>query len=211
MAAKLSVPAGNRVAAIKEISRTIWRDELMPAHFDNCLFHVESGSRESGRRIVVHEFPKKDVPWAEDMGRSAVQFGVRGYCIVYPRDVEGEPLYSRDYRVARNLLQDRLDRGGAGTLQLPTFRPMRVVCQHYRMQEEQKLGGYCTFDMQFVELGQKPFRPAEDTEENMIAHSKKLQQRVLERLARPHTPSEALPLLRFGPGRPAAQRLTYRK
>ena len=69
------------------------------------------------------------------------------------------PLYMRDYRIARNILQERLDTGGAGTLQLPTFRPVRVVCQHYRMRKKQKLGGYVTFDMQFVEVGAPPFRP----------------------------------------------------
>lgn len=196
MADKLSAPdqSFRRVAAITDISKTIWRDELMPAYFDRCMFHVESGARESGRRIVVHEFPKRDLPYAEDMGRSAIQFAVRAYCIVYPRDVDPEmPIYMRDYRIARNMLQDRLDAGGAGTLQLPTFRPVRVVCQHYRMLEEEKFGGYVVFDIQFVEVGAPPFRPVEDTEENMIARSKQLQARVQEKLARPHTPASALP------------------
>lgn len=195
--ASLAVPNEKfrRVAAIREISNTIWRDELLPAHFDGCMFHVESGAREGGRRIVVHEFPKRDIPYSEDMGRSATTFTVRAYCIVYPTDFRdfANPLYMRDYRVARNILQDRLDKGGAGTLQLPTYRPVRCVCQRYRMSEEQKLGGYVTFDMQFVEEGAPPFRPVQATEEKMIEESKFLQQRVLEKLARPHTPSSALP------------------
>lgn len=193
--ADLVIPRrGNHVATIKEISNTAWRDELLPAHFDTCMFHVESGSQEGGRRIVVHEFPKRDLCYSEDMGRSATTFTVRGYCITYPRDLQQPiPLYSRDYRTPRNILQARLDTGGAGTLQLPTFRPVRCVCQRYRMSEEQKLGGYVVFDMQFVEVGAPPFRPVEDTEENMIAQSKVLQQRVLERLARPHTAASALP------------------
>lgn len=173
--AKLAIPNQKfrRVAAITDISNTAWRDELMPARFGNCWFHVDSGARESGRRIVVHEYPKKDLPYAEDMGRSAIQFTVRGYCITYPRDVDPTmPLYMRDYRIARNLLQEELDTGGAQTLQLPTFRPVRCVCQHYRMSEEAKFGGYVVFDMQFVEVGAPPFRPVADTEENMLAHSR---------------------------------------
>jgi hypothetical protein len=195
--ASLAIPGAKfrRVATIREISNTIWRDELMPAHFDGCMFHVESGSREGGRRIVVHEFPKRDLPYSEDMGRSATTFTVKGYCIVYPRDFVdyANPLYMRDYRVPRNILQDRLDKGGAGTLQLPTYRPVRCVCQRYRMTEEQKFGGYVVFDMQFVEEGAPPFRPVGDTETNMLAQSKFLQQRVLEKLARPHTSASALP------------------
>lgn len=190
--AKLSYPGINnrRVAAITEISRTKWRDELLPARFDNCLFHVETGAREGGRRIVVHEYPKRDIPYSEDMGRSATTFSVRGYCIVYPRDLSDDPqmaLYTRDYRVARDILQERLDRAGPGTLQLPTYRPVKCVCQRYRMTEEQKLGGYVVFDMQFVELGVPPFRRAEDSEQSMIQASKALQQRVLHVLARPYT------------------------
>jgi DNA circularisation protein N-terminus len=205
--AKAIVPVSTRrVSVITDVSNTIWRDELLPAHFDNCQFHVETGAREGGRRIVVHEFPKKDLPYSEDMGRSATTFTVRGYCIVYPRNTPNEPLYSRDYRLARNILQERLDLGGAGTLQLPTYRPVRCVCQRYRMTEEQKLGGYVVFDMQFVEVGAPPFRPVEDTEANMIEQSKQLKQQVLLNLQRPHVPrsNAPRPVLPTGPqtGRP---------
>ena len=61
----------------------------MPARFRNARFHVDSAVRESGRRIVPHEYPKKDVPYAEDMGRRAREFTIRGYIIVYPRNVDG--------------------------------------------------------------------------------------------------------------------------
>jgi len=188
------ITRASRVASIKEISRTKWRDELLPAHFDNCMFHVESGAQEGGRRIVTHEFPKRDLCWSEDMGRSATQFTIRAYCIVYPRDLDQNmPLYLRDYRIARDILQERLDRGGAGTLQLPTYKPVRCVCQKYRMTEEQKFGGYVVFDMQFVEQGAPPFRPLEDSLQNMLNQSKQLQARVLELLARPHTAASMLP------------------
>ena len=42
-----------------------WRARLLPAHFDGCMFHVEAGSQEGGRRIVTHEFPKKDLTYYE--------------------------------------------------------------------------------------------------------------------------------------------------
>ena len=86
-----------------------WRKDLQPASFRGAFFHVETNSKENGRRIVVHEFPKKDLPYAEDMGRRAYEFSVRGYCIVYPKDLVGErnELYRRDYRIARNRLDLR--------------------------------------------------------------------------------------------------------
>jgi prophage DNA circulation protein len=131
-----------------------WRDALMPASFRGAEFHVEVGNAESGRRIVVHEFPKRDVPYAEDMGRRAVEFSVRAYCISFPSDMGGV-LYRRDYRIARDRLGRQLETEGPGILQLPLLKPMAVVCQRYRLTEEQKAGGYCSFDIQFVESGNK--------------------------------------------------------
>jgi prophage DNA circulation protein len=156
-----------------------WRKDLMPAHFDGKLFHVDSGSRESGRRIALHEFPKKEDPYAEDMGKRAIAFSVRGYVIVYPHDDASAPdLYRRDYRIARDKLQTRLETGGPGVLQLPTFAPMRVKCQRYRMTETEKEGGYCVFDMQFVEAGVQPFMPQTDTVTNLRAQSDALKSQV---------------------------------
>ena len=54
---------------------------------------------EGGRRIVMHEFPKKDIGYPEDMGRRARRFSVRGYIINLPR---------RDVRAA---VLDRLSDG----------------------------------------------------------------------------------------------------
>lgn len=131
---------------------TIWRDQLLPATYAGNQFHCDSNSREGGQRIITHEFPKKDLPYSETMGRHAMQFTVRGYCIVFPSDTS-LPLYQRDYRVPRNNLINALDAGQPALLQLPTQAPMMVVCTRYRMNEEEKLGGYCTFDMTFTEYG----------------------------------------------------------
>jgi prophage DNA circulation protein len=132
-----------------------WRDALLPASFRGALFHVEAGAKESGRRIVVHEFPKKDVPYSEDMGRRVRTFTVRGYCITFPVET-GITLYSRDYRIARDALINELEAIDPGVLQLPTIDPITVVCPQYRWTEEEKIGGFCTFDMTFVEYGAAP-------------------------------------------------------
>jgi hypothetical protein len=105
---------------------------------------------------------------------------VRGYVIQYGRDVGANPvtaiaqvqnvvpaggfaasLYMRDYRIARDLLQARLDAPGEGVLQLPNMAraafgdvlTLTAVCAGYRMTEEDRLGGFCVFDMTFVEFG----------------------------------------------------------
>lgn len=142
---------------IKDIHNP-WRDRLKTARFRNALFHVEVGSRENGRRVVVHEFPKKELPYAEDMGRRAKMFSVRAYCITYPRNIGGfgGTLYNIDYRVTRDLLLTALEAIGPGMLQLPTLPAENVVCSRYRLTEEEKLGGYCLFDIEFAEFGLPP-------------------------------------------------------
>ena len=159
-----------------------WRARLLPAHFDGCMFHVEAGSQEGGRRIVTHEFPKKDLPYSEDMGRKATEYAVRGYLIQFQRDT-GVDLYRRDYTIARNRLQERLDAGGYGTLQLPLMRPLTVVCSRYRMTEEDKIGGYVVFDMSFVELGAPPFKTTVDAASNLSQQAEALKQQIVAALS----------------------------
>lgn len=190
-----------------------WRDKLLPAYFRNtqkggleAMFHVESSSKESGRRIVTHEFPKKDLPYAEDMGRRAMEFSVRAYCIAYPYKPEKhgpgsfprEELYQEDYTRARDSLMAHLDAEGPGILQLPNghggLRPIMVVCQRYRMTEEQRLGGYCTFDISFVELGAPPFRESRNSQLNLVEESNRLKQRVNNNIAGPAARSAGTPV-----------------
>lgn len=137
---------------ITNIPNTAWRDELMPASYGGAFFHVEQGSKEGGRHIVLHEWPKKDIGYPEDMGRKSRQFSVRGYCIAFPFDTS-ELLYQRDYRKARDRLITALEREGPALLQLPTIPPVYVVNMQYRWSEEQRFGGFCVFDMSFVEFG----------------------------------------------------------
>ena len=135
-----------------------WRSKMMPAKFRDCRFHVETAVRESGRRIVPHEFPKRDLPYAEDMGRRQREFTVRGYIIVYPRDLQGPglDLYAKNYIPARDKLIAALETEGPAVLQLPLLGMLEVACTRYRVTEESRLGGYCVFDMSFTEYGKAP-------------------------------------------------------
>ena len=116
-----------------------------------------------GRRIVNHEFPKRDVPYAEDMGRRAREFTVRGYLIVYPGSSsymphpESSPLRDPNYLNQRDKLIKALEStDGPAILQLPLLGALNVMCTRYRVTEEEKIGGYCVFDMTFTEFGQAP-------------------------------------------------------
>jgi len=157
-----------------------WRRDLLPARFNDALFHMEVGSMASGRRIVQHQFPKKDVPYAEDMGREALQFTIRGYILCYPKDTTVD-LYRKDYRVARDKLLNELNTNVAGWLQLPTLRvPVSVVCSKWQLREEERYGGYCVIEMVFDEAGRAPFQPVETaSDQEALKHSKDLRNQVV--------------------------------
>src|SRR6266436_2920739 len=131
--------------------RNPWRDILLgePASFRGVIFHVDTGARSSGRRGVVHEYPKRNDPYAEDMGRMARRFQFSGYLIYRPSN----PIY--EYTSQRKKLYEALENDDIGRLNHPVFVPggMQALCERYSMTESRERGGYTTFEMQFVEAG----------------------------------------------------------
>jgi prophage DNA circulation protein len=121
-----------------------WRDALRPASFRGARFHVEVSSETSGRRTALHVFPKKDKPYAEDMGRRPREIGITAYLI------------GPDYLDARDELMDMLEVEGPGTLSHPTRGDFRVICVRHSLEERRTMGGYCEVHMTFVEAGEKP-------------------------------------------------------
>jgi prophage DNA circulation protein len=153
-------------------STAVWRKTLQPAYYNNCRFHMETGTMEGGRRIVLHQFPKQNVPYAEDMGGQAHSFTIRGYIVMYPYDVPGFPLYQNDFRTPRDQLIAQLETEGPGQLQLPTQKDVKIVVPvRYRLTEEERFGGYCVIDMTFMDAGIQPAQLAQ-----FIATSIALQQ-----------------------------------
>jgi prophage DNA circulation protein len=120
---------------------SIWRDNLRPASFRGVEFKVSSGARSSGRRGIEFEYPKRDDPYFEDLGRIARRWSVTGYVI------------GSDYQRQADALCTALEAIDPGTLVHPTMGTMRVVCQPYTRTEKKTEGGYAEFDMVFVEAG----------------------------------------------------------
>jgi prophage DNA circulation protein len=151
----------NATTILQLQSGIAWRQYLKRASFRSVPFFVDTGVRESGRRTVAHEFPKRNVPYAEDMGRRAREFTVRGYIIVYPHDADD--LRKKNYIEPRDKLITALETDGSANLQLPLLGILNVMCTRYRVTEEDRLGGYCVFDMSFVEYGQAPANGTRDS------------------------------------------------
>jgi len=122
----------------------MWFDYLRPASFRGAQFHVETGGKRGGRRNVTHEFPKRDDPYAEDMGRRARRWTISAYVI------------GDDYADRRDDLIDACEQEGPGLLVHPTIGEEQVVCDYYHVVESRERGRMAEIEMQFTEAGQSP-------------------------------------------------------
>jgi prophage DNA circulation protein len=182
------------MSTIKDIHLP-FRDAWVPASFRGAPFFVEATSRDNGRRIITHEFPKKDIPYSEDMGRRAKTFTIRAYCITYPITLDGDNanLYNVDYRVVRDALLTALEQQGPGTLVLSTLPQENVAVTRYRLSEEDRFGGYCTFDIEFAEFGLPPqyLTPSQNTGQALDTAADTLRAQIAAGKAGPEPPQES--------------------
>ncbi|MBM3106193.1 DNA circularization N-terminal domain-containing protein [Pseudomonas sp. V1] len=122
-----------------------WRDELHPASFRGVPFHVDSDAMPVGRRTQLHEYPQRDKPLVEDMGRRTRTTKLTAFVI-------GE-----DYLVKRDDLLKALDEPGPGELVHPWFGRMNVTAGDCEVTHERREGGMARFDLVFIEAGEKGF------------------------------------------------------
>jgi prophage DNA circulation protein len=131
-----------------------WRDKYRQAMFRTAAFFVETDRRSGGRRVALHQYPKRSLPYAEDMGRTANGFSVQGYLI------------GPDYLNDKDALITALEMDGPGNLRLPlpyAMSDVLVMVRAYGVTESRERGGMCTVEMEFVEYGTPLFRPTIST------------------------------------------------
>ena len=139
---------------------TIGGKQYIGASFRGVGFFVESAERSGGRRAVVHEFPLRDDPFVEDLGRRARSFRVDGYVI------------GDDYLAQRDALLAALeDESGPGELVHPYHGVRRAVCTGVSVRESRTDGGMATFAIEFAEAPAQAVAPTEvvDSAEQVAA------------------------------------------
>ena len=138
-------------------------------------------------------FLKKIFPTLKTWAAAPMASRSASYCIAYVYDYD--TLYQRDYRVPRDLLRAALDAGGAGYLQLPTYPAKSSPVKRYRLTEEERFGGYCVFDIMFVEQGQAP-TPVRSSQQALLNAADVLSLQMLNNLTPPPatSPSSRIPL-----------------
>jgi prophage DNA circulation protein len=118
-----------------------WRDRFYPASFRGVGFYIDTGARAGGRRGVNFEYPKRDTPTDEDMGRRAKHWAVTGYVL------------GPDYDLDAQDLEDALNAEGPGLLVHPNMGEMQVRCETYTRSDSKDRQNVAMFDMTFVEAG----------------------------------------------------------
>lgn len=128
-----------------------YQARLRPASFRGAQFHVEASTRTSGRRTVLHEFPHRDDPYTEDLGRRARRWQITAYVIGGRAQA-----FDFDYVQARDALIAACEQEGAGLLIHPTLPEMLVVCEMESCSEVRREGNIARFELTFFEAGSAP-------------------------------------------------------
>jgi len=119
-----------------------WRDKLQAASFRGAAFHVRGHRARFGRRQVIHEYPMRELPYVEDLGRKARRFTFEAFVI------------GADYMAARDALIAACETEGPGTLVHPYLGSMQVINEECGEEERIDAGGYARFSLRFLEAGE---------------------------------------------------------
>ena len=126
-----------------------WKDGFSSTgDFRGAEFRVRESELEAGRRVQAHEYPQRDTPHVEDLGRKARRLKFEAYCI------------GDNYKVARDALIAKVEQPGAGSLNHPYHGTLTVTVTSFRVRESTRHGGYAAITIECVESGENTFPTA---------------------------------------------------
>lgn len=160
--------------------RSSFFSTLRQASFRGVPFEVDDADEFGGRRLARHEYPLRDLPFAEDLGRKAGEWRIRAFI------VQGR---SYDYVQARDALRKALTAYGPATLIHPWLGELTVAVDRFSLRETTSKGGYCEFDIDFVEAGQRENPGARvDTAQAVAASAKECRRALRQSFAALYAP-----------------------
>jgi prophage DNA circulation protein len=131
-----------------------WRDNLVAnsaggqplrGSFRAATFCVRVDDLAFGRRSQLHEYPLRDDPFVEDLGRRAREFQIEVF-------VAGD-----DFMIERDALIAAIEQPGPGTLVHPYYGTLTVSVVESRVRHSSRDGGLATFTLTCVESGELVF------------------------------------------------------
>lgn len=132
--------------------------DLRPASFRGVRFDVDSRSITVGRRVVLHEYPQRSIPYAEDLGRKARRYELDALII------------GADYDQRRDQLIRALEEPGAGELVHPDYGTLWVVVpDDAKITQRREEIGKAELSLTFVEAGEAVFPSFTQDAESVLA------------------------------------------
>lgn len=122
-----------------------WRKQLRTASFRGIRFNLLGSESSFGRRTANHEFPKRDEPYTEDLGKKAAEFSIEAYISGF------------DYLRNRDRLVKACETAGPGKLVHPFYGNRQVVCTACDIRESAQDGGIAFFRLTFRTAGKLQF------------------------------------------------------
>lgn len=113
------------------------------ASFRGAGFEVTERSWSSGRRNHLHEYPDKDTPYAEDLGKKAGNYPVTAFII------------GDDYKAKRDALRKACTEKGPGVLVHPDYGTVTVLCDSITVRESAGSQRMATIELVFIEAGEQ--------------------------------------------------------
>lgn len=124
-------------------------ESLRPASFRGVAFQVDAADLSAGRRAQLHEYPQRDKPYVEDLGRATRDLSFTAFVV-------GE-----DYVEQANKLLGSLEEPGPGTLIHPWLGTLKVSLKDSARVSFDAALGVARFTLAFVESGELEFPSAE--------------------------------------------------
>ena len=117
----------------------------LQASFKGVPFYVQVSDTSGGRRTVTHEYPQRDEPYTEDLGRAARHYRFEAFVL------------GSDFIDQAERLRDAIESPGAGTLIHPEFGEIQVVAVGGATVSFSQSNRIARFSLEFVEAGLNAF------------------------------------------------------
>ena len=124
---------------------TLAQKQLRPGSFRGVPFETQSAKTTVGRRVQIHEFPQRDVPYVEDLGKKARKFEFTAVVV------------GADYVEKMQRLLDAIETPGPGILIHPWFGKVVVLAESANDISFSSKLRMATVTLKFVESGENRY------------------------------------------------------
>ncbi len=147
-----------------------WRDDLLPASFRGIKFLIEQATVPVGRKGQLHEYPQRDEPFFESLGKQSQIHKVSAFVI-------GDDCFER-----RDKLLEALEKEGPGELVHPWLGRMQVNVGECDLSHSRPEGGMARLELTFYPSKPRKFPTGTaNTQQQVVKSSETLLQSALRR------------------------------